>query len=334
MKRVWCWIGLVGALLALPGVVCAQGLFSFGSADSCNRLPCDAVSTLEFYAGWLESRRGLEFGIQTDTPGPIPIDVLSVEYSLPTRGVWFGAETTIPISNSVTLFGKGWMLAPQRTSVDGAIILGFPIRESQESNNMSWWYLDALAGYNLLPKTALLAGVRFEQHQNTLKNRTWGAGGASIPGVEGQTELNLVSWIPLFGISTTVGGRTSTVKVSAFYTPVFSSQVDAKMGFTAAAPSPTFGPGLVEVKGTASSGYFYEAMLEYSTYVMGANLGAFARLSCTHGQAKNMKMTWNGANWPPGLDVPYSSSFDRTGWTVGGSLSVDFAIGSLAAGLL
>ncbi len=333
MQRVLFPIGLLAILIAFSGVVCAQDLGSFGLPAPFNRTSCDAVSTFEVYSGWFESGSGLRFGIETDTPGPLPIDVVRVDYTLPTRGLWLGAGTNIAIADPVMFFGRGWILAPNQASVDGTIILGIPVRESQESNAISWWYLDALAGLDVLPGTALLAGVRFEQHQNTLQNRSWFSGGTPIAGVEGQTKLDFVNWIPLFGLSATIGDRSSGLTASALYTPVFSAQVEAKMGFTAAA-GPTWGPGVVKVKDTVTGGYFFEAMVEYSTSVMGANIGAFARFSSMHGKSNKMRMSWNGAGWPAGLEVPYSGAFDRTGWTIGGSLALDFATGTGLADFL
>jgi hypothetical protein len=324
---------VLAAMTMAQGNAGAQG-FGFGLPSLPSLFGRPASALLEgdikpdLYVGWLESERGLQFGLETDTPGPVPIDVRSYDLNIPTRGVWFGAAFNFPVREKITVVGRGWYLVPSNKTADGQIILGFPVRESQESTDTNWWYIDALAAYSLVPGFSVVGGVRYEHLQNTLKSREWE--GFPPAFVTGESDLDFANWIPLFGLVCSAGAGPSSLSVSALFTPVFWSEVEGRMGFTAPAPL-TGGPGVVEVTDTVTKGYFYELMAEYSAEPRSdVRIGAFARLSGIRGETDDLKFTWSGASWPPGTVVPpYSMAFNRMGWTFGGKIDIEIDLARL-----
>lgn len=256
------------------------------------------------YVGWADSEpRGAHFGAAWIDPD---IDPIAPPTTFRLRGqgyrnsgLWLGAAKTLYPLEYFGFIASGWYLIPaNQVSTDRIGQVDGNFSSLTRSTRTEWWYADGLFAVGPQSGTTLLAGLRYDSFTVRL-------------GDTEQGDFISHAWIPLVGFQfyTCRGANNLLMRLVGF--PTVGGDLRYKES----------GPAIArDLSGNYGSGsYFLEIFSEYTRKSGAANIGIFGRWNLIHGQTE---LTESFLGFTPRS----SFGFNRHGWTVGGTLSIDFGL--------
>jgi len=327
------------ALTWTPGLVSAQGLFGCSDVGSSGGLPIlgklfgkknKAVSCYDdpprgggvaFYIGYLDNDRGVAFDITPDGAFGAGGANAGIAFEYPISGVLFAGSGTIPISERLDILVNGSWLLP---SGGGEATYVWDNRAAPDgtttySTKNQWWNVGAAATFNIAGPFSAMGGVMLDSFMTTLTSPS-DIGNALVTDKD-EGDLTVTTIIPYLGALLTQGGSAGSLTIGMIGFPLIFG--DAK--FTDTWNFGAAGRG-AEISGGINSGYFFEIFAETSVNVRAMSFGIFGGWSAT---AARMSMDFDYSNWVGGAQAladsqPYSGSFYRSAWVVGGKFALDF----------
>jgi hypothetical protein len=315
MKRIVFFVCIL-AMSAVPAMVSAQGLPSlgglgslFGSAGPCGEAKPGLIAPPTLYVGWSGQGQGANFGIGLDTP---VANLNGVSHTYDLSALALGISGSFTLSDRISVIASGWWMVPSagaRSIEPYDLAAGGPQHRSW-STDTNWWWVDALAAYNLGGGVAFLGGFRFDRFETRFKNPQ----GTLITSL-GTDEANVESngYIPLLGLLYSTGSSANMITAYAVGFPTLLGRAEYHQT--------VIGALRVDAAGDYNNGFFFEARLDYKRRIMGdADLGAFFRYNATRG-------TFSGS---ASVNTFGSSAFrgglNRNAFSLGGSVSLPFRL--------
>jgi hypothetical protein len=310
MKRILLFVCIL-AVAAVPATVSAQGLPGlgglgslFGSTGPCGEADPGRLVPPTFYVGWLG---GGSVSIGGGLDNPI-IVFTGLELSYSPNSLALGVSAPFALTDRISVIASGWWMVPATSeALDSYEIIG----NREWSANTNWWWVEALAAYDLGGGFAALGGFRFDRFETKFKNAR-DIFILGLPVDEADSQSN--AYIPLFGILYSTGSAASMLSIYAVGFPALLGTGEH---------NETFFSGLrLEASGDYNKGYFFETRLDYKRRVMGdADLGAFFTYNATYGKISST------ATLDPGFtSAGFDGSFNRTAFILGGSLNLPFRL--------
>lgn len=337
MKRIVSIIFAVALVGFVPCAVSAQlmtGNFRGGAPSPPRGVPptagCqsefDTRLTVESYSAYFNDNNGFSYTRERADGSGEP----NLIFTLPVRGLWFAASSTISLSEALGISASGGLLVPSKTH--GEFREEGPVRIPLNSNvdsDHQWGYLDGMAMYNVsrgnFGALQIVGGFRWDHFDSKHSIRFADATGGNQ--LNGSATNNVIAnaFIPYVGVQSVYksGASSTTTRLIGF--PYVPGDVRFQDSFTQTQNGVTSnGGGEYRQPLTFQSGYFVEFFTEGSRRILGnAYLGAFLRWSMLRGQT--------------GIG-PFSTANDQTGssvidekflyylhsWAVGGVVSMDF----------
>jgi hypothetical protein len=337
MKRIVSLIFAVALVGFVPYTLSAQlRTGNFRGAAPLQSRGCPATTgcqsgfgtrlTLESYSAYFDDPKGFNSTRERVDGSGEP----NLIFTLPVRGLWFAASSTISLSEALGMSASGGLLVPSKTQ--GEFREEGPVRiplNSDVDSDHQWGYLDGMAMYNIsqgnFGAMQIVGGFRWDHFDSKHSTRFSGAAGGNQ--LNGSAKNNVIAnaYIPYVGVQSVYksGASSTTTRLIGF--PYVPGDVKFQDAFTQTLNGVTAnGGGEYRQPFTFQSGYFAEFFTEGSRRMLGnAYLGAFLRWSILRGQT--------------GIG-PYSTANDQTGssvidekflyylhsWAVGGVVSMDF----------
>lgn len=299
MKR---WYSILVSLL----VLCMMSGIAHGfSTDQLN---------LDFYAGWQGGDKQ-SFSVSTDQPNPGAL-FRSAQFNIPNRGLWLGAGLSTGPCSDYRLFVQGWYFFP--SNARGTIVLdpGATPRQvpADIKSHLDWWYVDIFGTRRVSDPFSFVLGVRVDHHDYYTDDP--GILNLVIPvSNRMRYDLNVLTTIPYFGFQ---WGPSYGLTLRAVYSPVGWIDVKSTLSQNNDGARPVNWLG---GKSDFSKKQFFELFAEYTREVSPSmQLGVFARGTWLNATASNASISETLVN----ASATYDASYQRSGWTVGGSATVRF----------
>jgi hypothetical protein len=337
MKRIVSIIFVIALVGSLPCASSAQlmaGNFRGGAPYPPRGGPtttgclsqCDTRFTVESYAAYFDDPKGFSYTRERADGSGEP----NLIFTIPVRGVWFGASSTISLSEALGISASGGLLAASKTQ--GEFREEGPVQVPLNSNmdsDCQWGYIDGMAMYNIsrgdFGAMQIVGGFRWDHFDSRHSIRFADATGANQ--LNGSATNNVIAnaFLPYVGIQSVYksGASKTTSRLIGF--PYVPGEVKFQDSFTRTQNGLTEnGGGEYRQPLTFDSGYFLEFFTEGSRRVLGAAyLGAFLRWSML--RAKTGMGRYSTANDQTGSSVINETfSYYLHSWAVGGSVSMDF----------
>ena len=287
---------------------------------------CDTRLTLESYVAYFDDSKGFSYTRGRPDGSGEP----NLIYTIPVRGLWFGASSIISLSESLGITASGGLLVPSKTqgqfNEEGPVLV--PLNSNMDSDNQ-WGYIDGMAMYNVsrgnFGAMQIVGGFRWDHFDSRHSIRFADATGANR--LTGSATNNVIAnaFLPYVGIQSVYksGATKTTSRLIGF--PYVPGEVKFQDSFTQTQTGVTTnGGGEYRQPLTFDSGYFLEFFTEGSRRVFGAvDLGAFLRWSML--RAKTGFGQYSTADDQTGSSVINETFlYYLHSWTVGGSVSMDF----------
>jgi len=295
--------GLLGA--GLPGLPSMGGLMG-GSGTCGEKVAGFAAPT--FYIGWGWNDPKTSYGAGAEALGVAGITNLRHKYR--DTGLWLGLTLPITLSDRIGILASGWYLFPNGTSSEE--VYNFNALGGRSwSDKPQWWYVDGLLAFSCGGGGALLAGLRYDSY--TVKYTDPTTVGTALPSlVTDEADVISNGWIPLLGVQYSLNNSTTNLVARFVGIPTLAGDVKY---------NETFGGGLrFDSKANWNGGYFMEFFTEYERKFGGAaGIGVFGRWNCAAGHASLDGTLLSGL-----ANDSYKLGFNRTNWTLGGSINLTF----------
>ncbi|MFC1836012.1 hypothetical protein ACFL2Q_15045 [Thermodesulfobacteriota bacterium] len=291
-------------IIVLPGVASPQV-----PATGCSAFQAYGPISLSAYAGWLDHPTGLTLTTRLTNFNQEFVDVT------PLKGAWLevAVESFLPGRMGPGRVGfhvSGGMLVPSK--LRGREEETFSGAESHYAmSGISWGSLQGLMSYNLSEHFQLLGGFRWD-HFNTR---------VDFSGSPAFLDFKLNSYVPLIGVKLD----------RRFFGGVL---IAGLLGWPGAVPghmtqSYVGGPQIGawdHIEQDLARGYMVEFFSEYRRTLFGsAAAGVFVRWNNLHVITGEDRYDWL-ISGSAGTGGQATESFDRRSWTIGGSLTLDFAL--------
>lgn len=286
----------------------------------------DTRFTVESYYAYFDDSKGFSYTRERLDGSGEP----NLVFTMPVRGLWFGASSAISLSEALGISASGGLLVPSKTQgefhEEGPVEI--PLNSNVDSDHQ-WGYVDGAAIYNIsrgnFGAMQILGGFRWDHFDSKHSIRFADATGGNRLSGSATNNVTTNAYLPYLGIQSVYksGASSTTSRLIGF--PYVPGEVKFQDSFTQTQNGlPANGGGEYRQPLAFDSGYFLEFFTEGSRRVLGAaNLGAFLRWSMLR------------ANTGVG---PYSTANDQTGssvidekflyylhsWVVGGVVSMDF----------
>jgi hypothetical protein len=244
-----------------------------------------------FYVGWTGDRTGTTYEV-SDNFG-------SLRHRFTLRGVWLGLAETVSLNDSLDTIFSGWTLVQAKNvpMYEG----GGETPYQWEKTPTDWYFVDGLLAFKSCSGFAPLAGFRYEHFTSHFRQLR-----PAVAPDSGDVKIN--HYIPLVGAQWSYLGTDTNLMVRAVGFPIQFGHIDL---------SELFDVVPAKWNGTYKNGYFLEVFSEYALKLGNAHVGVFGRWNLSHATA-NVRLDEGG-----GISMDFA--FQRTTWTVGGSLCLDFA---------
>ncbi len=244
------------------------------------------------------------------TQGIALLGASKFQYSYPNRGVWIGLTLPFDPGPRLGLYASAWSFLHTGNVHSREAYNDSPISGREWQVKPYWTILEALAilrcgyGFNIL------GGFRYDHYDITLSNPINPVGVASL--ATDQADLYVRNYIPLIG--------TQYEYYSSLGSLVFRAVGFPALGGDVKYLEPFAGGTALQGTGNYRRGYFFEAFMEYTKKFGPGQLGVFARWNDLHALS-----TVSFTSLPVGLLTSnYDFSFNRTSWTLGGSVNLAF----------
>ncbi len=249
---------------------------------------------------------------ELSTRGIALLGVTELRHSYPNRGVWLGLTLPFDPGSRLGIYASAWSFlrtgnVNSRETYDNADALS---REWQE--RPYWTIIEGLAILRCCYGFNILGGFRYDHYDITLKNPVNPTIGLSLP--TDQADLNVRNYIPLIGTQYENRSYLGTILFRAVGFPALGGDVKYLEPFA----------GLQAIQGTGNyrRGYFFELFMEYTKKFAPGQLGLFARWNEFHAQSTLSVNALAGGGVVGAQN--YDFSFNRSSWTLGGSVNLAF----------
>jgi hypothetical protein len=228
------------------------------------------------------------------------------------QGVWLELAVPVSLSPQTGLVFTGSHLFPvQPKAVQTYSLLTGGARR-QWTPDIQWWEVNAAGLYRFCQMAAGIAGFRWSSFVVDFNNPTNQLG---FTNTTDQAKLTTNAYIPFVGVLLERQlACTSKTRCAIIGFPTLPSDFEftETVSLSGQAVSTTFSP-----KGTLKSGYFFEALGEYSTQMRNWNYGGFVRFTALHSK-RSHDLNFSGGTSQ--VDV----TFDRMNLILGGKIGMAF----------
>ncbi|MFC1835788.1 hypothetical protein ACFL2Q_13845 [Thermodesulfobacteriota bacterium] len=310
MQRVVVTIALIACCWG--STVFAQGM-PFGPED------CSTVGPYSFnaYVGYAEHHTGTVQGFNYSFGKTQFQDTAR----RPLRGLWLGFSGEASFSDAFGAFVSGGGLVYAQ-SAGWADVEPYAWGYSVDSRGEWWGYLDATASYSIgiLGRTSFLLGFRWD-HYNSKTAIVY----PNTPSIDKELDLKMNAYLPILGAQITQNWWGGRLRIRAIGFP----SVPGEMKYDWGENDPSAGYRYSEVSTQQiSRGYFVELFTEYSRRITGhSQVGAFVTFNQLHCKTDMGTYNYFESSRTSGLSQGSDDTglrFQRTSWTIGGSVSLDF----------
>lgn len=278
----------------------------------CFPQPCKTTSSEpSAFVGYLYRPHGVTF--QTRFDGPATANqISSTRNDFDLQGIWLEFALPMTIGQNMGFIVSGaHLFSLQPTSTQSYTIYNSPTAARQWNPDIQWWETNAAGTYQFAPFISGLAGFRWTSlitNFNEAKNQV----GFVAPNAD-YGSLNTNSYIPYAGVL--MEGKPdcrSSVKVAAYGCPILPASLTYNESMDL-----TNQPTSIYATTLSSTGYFFEALTEYSMQRDCWLMGSFARFT-----ALRMERTVGAS--VGGVNMPIDIIFDRSNWIFGGKIGYTF----------
>ncbi len=302
-----------------PGGLFGPGLGSgaYGQAPYGQRL----LDPLSLYVGWGDtSPAQTTFSFDGQQLGG---GISGLAYRWRVSGIWLGVYEKANFSENAAVAVEAWWLIPTGnrgletanfSTIGGQaapFVITVPTVTDWTAQN-DWWFIDGrLMLGQAYSNFMMFAGFRYDHFSTRFESPSGGLGLFA-----GTGDVTVNSYIPYVGAeykARASGGGNSLVRILGFpWVPASVQHNQTIAGGSRAETTANF----------TNRGYFFELFGEYDWLVTGGlGIGAFARASWLGGRgASNTDVN------PAGTSVSDNITFYRDQVTVGGKVSLDFAL--------
>jgi hypothetical protein len=278
----------------------------------CFPQPCKTTySEPSAYVGYLYRSHGATF--QTRFDGPATAGQVSLtrnDFDL--QGIWLEFALPMTIAQNMSFIVSGaHLFSLQPTSTQSYTIYNSPTAARQWNPDVQWWEVNAAGAYQFAPFLSGIAGFRWTSlitNFNDARNQV-----GFVASNADSASLNTNSYIPYTGVL--VEGKPdcrSSIKAAVYGSPVLPASLTYNESLDL-----TNQPTTIYATTLSSTGYFFEALTEYSMQRDSWLMGSFVRFTTLR-----MERTV-GAN-VGGVNMPIDIIFDRSDWIFGGKLGYVF----------
>jgi hypothetical protein len=241
-----------------------------------------------------------------------PLGAQEFRHSYPNRGVWLGLTLPFDPGPRLGVYASAWSFL--RTG-------NVHSRETYNNNDVIsrewrvepyWTFIEGLAILRCGYGCNILAGFRYDHYDISLKNPVNPIGVASL--ATDQADLSVRSYIPLIGTQYENQSYLGSILIRAVGFPALGGDLNYQEPFA----------GATALRGTGNyrRGYFFELFMEYTKKFGPGQLGLFARWNDLHAlSTASVSSLFGGAVL---ATQNYDFSFNRTSWTLGGSVKLGF----------
>jgi hypothetical protein len=296
--------GLFG--IGFPGASYLNGFWRGAVGCGARDWPCGGPTV--YVGGSADYAGGTAFDMSTH--GIALLGVSELQHSYPNRGVWLGLTLPFDSGPRFGLYASAWSFLHTGNVNSLELYNGAFSREWRMKPY--WTILEALAilrcgyGFNIL------GGFRYDHYDITLNNPVNPVGVGSL--TTDVADLNVRNFIPLIGTQYENHCYLGSLLFRAVGFPALGGDVQYQEPFA----------GATALRGTGNyrRGYFAELFMEYSKKFGAGQLGLFARWNEFHAQS-TLSVNSHAGGVVTGTSN-YDFSFNRSSWTLGGSLNLAF----------
>jgi hypothetical protein len=296
--------GLIG--MGFPGASYLDGFWR--GAVGCGRWPAGGATV--YVGGSADYAAGTTFDFSTQ--GINPLNAQEFQHSYGNRGVWIGLTLPFDPGPRLGISASAWSFL-RAGSVHSRETYDFTTFLSREWRVEPYWtIIEGLAILRCGYGCNIIAGFRYDHYDISLKNPVNSLGILSLP--TDQADFNVRNYIPLIGTQYEYNSQMGSLLFRAVGFPALGGDLNYQEPFG----------GLIALRATGHyrRGYFFELFMEYTKKFGPSQLGLFARWNELHAQS-----TASVSSLAGGAIVGtqnYDFSFNRSSWTLGGSLNLAF----------
>lgn len=298
--------GLFG--MGFPGASYLDGFWR-GAVVGCGAPALPGGGPRVYVGGSADYAGGTAFALSTQ--GIPLLGISELQHNYPNRGVWVGLTLPFDPGPQFGIYLSAWSFlrtgnVNSRETYNNA---NFFSREWQVQPY--WTILEALGilrcgyGFNIV------GGFRYDHYDFTLRNPV----NPFVPSLTtDETDLSIRNYIPLIGTQYENHSYLGSLVFRAVGFPVLGGDVQYQEPFG----------GVFALRGTGNyrRGYFAELFMEYTKKFGPSQLGLFARWNDFHAQSTlNVNALVGGAVFGT---QNFDFSFNRSSWTLGGSVNLAF----------
>ena len=261
-----------------------------------------------FYVGWGFRQEGNTRVHLTAQNATAPISNVSI--GLPTGGLWLGTALPVSFGENLSFVATGWYLFggdANAHSATGQNVLIAGLR-NEWGAKANWWFVDGALAYGWSGFAALV-GLRYDNYTVSLSSPD---NTILFTGQQG-TDFLSSAWIPFIGFQSAYMDTIQSLKVRILGIPTI-------VGYSYVGLTVTGAQRFEYNNQNYSSGHFFEVFGEYTRKFFGSSqAGAFLRYN-----SARAKSTGDGGLLTTASQQSYDFSLDRSSWTVGGLMTLDF----------
>lgn len=259
------------------------------------------------YLGYLYSN-GAGFQIQLNNPNATGLTSTRGDFNL--QGLWMELGATIDVCQNVTaVFTGAHLFSLQSNTTQSYTIAGSPSAARQWNSDVQWWEVNSAGTYQFCPGISAIAGFRwtsFAVNFNNARNQQ------NFNALNDSATLTTNLYIPYSGLLLESSPDCqSTFKLAAYGCPVLPGTFAFSETMSLANPT-TLSPNV-----NLNSGYFVEALSEYSMRRDMWNFGGFVRFTAVFSE-RSVGLTLGGVN------TPMDFTFEKKNWIFGGKIGYKF----------
>ncbi|MFH0960468.1 MAG: hypothetical protein V1897_17400 [Pseudomonadota bacterium] len=289
----------------------------FGGSGKCGDAASPGIAPA-FYVGWgIPQERNTSVSLTAQHLGAS--NVRSVDIKFPTNGLWLGAALPISLtessqcggSASLSFVATGWYLFGgdgNADSWDDYTIPGLAGYSNDWSAKHNWWFVDGALAYGWSGFAALV-GLRYDNYTASFTSpNNFGL----FTGREGTNFLSS-AWIPFIGFQSAYTDSNQSLKVRMLGIPTIVGYSYVGLTVTGAQRFEYNNPNY-------TAGHFFEVFGEYTRKFFGASqAGVFLRWNSARATSSGTGEILNTA-----FQDTYNFSLNRSSWTLGGLVTLDF----------
>jgi len=263
-----------------------------------------------YVGGSADYAAGTAFDLSTQ--GIALLAASELQHSYPNRGVWIGLTLPFDPGPRLGIYLSAWSFlrtgnVNSRETYNDATVIS---REWQVQPY--WTILEALGIFRCCYGFNIIGGFRYDHYDFTLRNPINPVGVTSL--TTDEADLSIRNYIPLIGTQYENHSYLGSILFRAVGFPALGGDVQYEEPFA----------GATALKGTGNyrRGYFMELFMEYTKTFGPGQLGLFARWNEFHAQS-TLSVNALAGGAVVGQES-YDFSFNRSSWTLGGSVNLAF----------